>query len=256
MKPTLILVGADKGGVGKTTISRALMDFLARRNILARAFDTENPRGTLHRFYPGSTEIIDIEEVADQMKVLDTLESASEKVTVVDFKAGALGRTLEIFERIGVFEAARDGMFDIGMFHVVGPAVASLDELQEVNRYVNGIDYVVARNFINDTNFFEWDEATYKKYFANLNNAHEIEVPKLNEMAYEAVDLNGVTFTDFVNNRTPDGEKADYSFTLRGYVRKWLSEIDEQFENLALIKNILSNARASSAPAKKKEKAS
>jgi len=133
--------------------------------------------------------------------------------------------------------------------------VASLDELQEVNRYVNGIDYIVARNFINDTNFFEWDEATYKKYFANLNNAHEIEVPKLNEMAYEAVDLNGVTFTDFANNKTATGDAGDYSFTLRGYVRKWLSEIDEQFENLALIRNILSNARAAAAaPAKEEEK--
>ncbi len=255
MKPTLILVGADKGGVGKTTISRALMDFLSRRNILTRAFDTENPRGTLHRFYPGSTEIIDIEDVADQMKILDTMEDASEKVTIVDFKAGALGRTLDIFERIGVFEAARDGQFDIGMFHVVGPAVASLDELQEVNKYVNGIDYVVARNFINDTNFFEWDEATYKKYFANLNNAHEIEVPKLNEMAYEAVDLAGVTFTDFASNKTATGEPANNSFTLRGYVRKWLSEIDEQFEDLALIKNILSGARArAAAPAKEEKK--
>jgi cellulose biosynthesis protein BcsQ len=27
MKPTIILVGADKGGVGKTTLSRALLDF-------------------------------------------------------------------------------------------------------------------------------------------------------------------------------------------------------------------------------------
>ena len=53
MKPTLILVGADKGGVGKTTISRALLDFFARKNVLTRAFDTENPRGSLKRFYPG-----------------------------------------------------------------------------------------------------------------------------------------------------------------------------------------------------------
>src|SRR6476620_5154553 len=55
MKPTLILVGADKGGVGKTTISRCILDYLARKNIMSRAFDTENPRGTLHRFYPNIT---------------------------------------------------------------------------------------------------------------------------------------------------------------------------------------------------------
>ena len=256
MKPTLIMVGADKGGVGKTTVARALMDFLARRNVLARAFDTETPRGTLHRFYPAATTIIDIEEVADQMKVLDTLETAAEKVTIIDFKAGALSRTLDLFERIGVFEVARANQFDIGMFHVVGPAVASLDELQEVNRYVDGIDYIVTRNFINETNFFEWDEATYKKYFANLNNAHELEVPKLNEMAYEAVDLAGVTFSDFVANKMASGEKADFSFTLRGYVRKWLSELDEEMEKLALIQKILSNSRGGGAAAADKDKTS
>ena len=49
MKHAVILVGADKGGVGKTTVSRALLDFLDRKNVMARAFDTENPRGTLQR---------------------------------------------------------------------------------------------------------------------------------------------------------------------------------------------------------------
>ena len=52
MKPAVILVGADKGGVGKTTVSRVLLDYLAANNVLTRAFDTETPRGTLNRFIP------------------------------------------------------------------------------------------------------------------------------------------------------------------------------------------------------------
>ena len=40
MKPVVIMVGADKGGVGKTSISRALLDYFLRNNVLARAFDT------------------------------------------------------------------------------------------------------------------------------------------------------------------------------------------------------------------------
>ena len=198
MKPLLILVGADKGGVGKTTTSRALLDFLARRNILARAFDTENPRGTLHRFYPNITEIIDLQEVRDQMKVLDTMQEAAVKVSVVDLKAGSMSRSLETFENIGVLDAARSGDFDMALFHVVGPSIASLDEMGEIAQYTKGISYIVARNFINETNFFEWDEKTFKKYFAGLSNAREIEIPKLNEMAYEQVDLAGVTFSDFL----------------------------------------------------------
>ena len=243
MKPTLILVGADKGGVGKTTTSRALLDYFARKNVLARAFDTENPRGTLKRFYPSITEIIDLESVADQMKVLDTMATAAQKVTVVDLKAGALSHALDTFDRIGVLEAARGGQFDMGLVHVVGSSIASLDEMGEVARYTKGIHYIVARNFINETNFFEWDDKTYKKYFAGLSNAREIEIPKLNEMAYEAVDLAGSTFSDFIANKTRNGEDASFSFVLRGYVRKWRTDLDAELDKLDMIKGILGGGR-------------
>ena len=126
------MVGADKGGVGKTTISRALLDYFHRNNVLARAFDTENPRGTLHRFYPTITEIIDLHNVADQMKVLDTMETSKVPVTVVDLKAGNLSSALDTFDRIGVLEAARDGQFNLALLHIVGPSIASLDEINEV----------------------------------------------------------------------------------------------------------------------------
>jgi len=49
-KPAVIIVGADKGGVGKTTVARTLLDYFTAHQIPTRAFDTEAPRGTLKRF--------------------------------------------------------------------------------------------------------------------------------------------------------------------------------------------------------------
>ncbi len=243
MKPTLILVGADKGGVGKTTLSRALMDFFVRKNILTRAFDTENPRGTLKRFYPANTEIVDFANVADQMRILDTMETANVNVSIVDLKAGNLSLVLDTFEKIGALEAAKNGEFNLGLFHVVGSAVASLDEIAEITKYTDGINYVLARNFINDTNFFEWDEKTYKKYFANIPDAKEIDVPKLNEMAYEQIDLAGVTYKDFIENKNAKGAAGNFSFVLRGYTRKWIEDLDAELEHLDLIKAVLAGDR-------------
>lgn len=254
MKPVVIMVGADKGGVGKTTISRALLDHLHRNNVLARAFDTENPRGTLQRFYPNITEIIDLHNVADQMKVLDTLETAKVPVTVVDLKAGNLSYALDTFEKIGVLQAARDGMFEMGLIHVVGPAIASLDELQEVTKYVHGIDYIVARNFINETNFFEWDEKTYQRYFQNVNEAREIEIPKLNEMAAEQVDLANVTYKNFIDNKDAEGKPANFSFVLRGYVKKWCDDLDAEFSQLRLVQMLTGGGSSSSGGSKAKGK--
>ncbi|NJM29820.1 MAG: hypothetical protein HC855_06715 [Rhizobiales bacterium] len=175
---------------------------------MTRAFDTECPRGSLKRFYPGITEVIDLSNVAHQMKVLDTLETANVPVTVVDLKAGNLSYALDIFERIGVLEAVRGGAFNLGLFHVIGPSIASLDEIGEIAKYLPGVHYVLARNFINETNFFEWDQVTHRKYFAQINKAQEIDIPKLNEMAYEQVDVAGVTYRDFIENRAADGAPA------------------------------------------------
>ena len=238
MKPTVILVGADKGGVGKTTLSRALLDFIARKDVPARAFDTEFPRGSLKRFHPNITEIIDLNDVADQMKVLDTLDSTDARVTVIDLKAGNLSMALDTFDRIGVLEAARNGQFNLGLFHVVGSSIASLEEIGEVAKYVNNMEYIVARNAVNETNFFEWDQKTYKKYFSRLNSAHEIDIPKLNEMAYEQVDLTGLSFKDFIDNKAPNGGPGNHSFVLRGYVRKWCADLDQELERLQLIQGL------------------
>ena len=44
-QPTVILIGADKGGVGKTTVARTLLDYFSAHEVPARAFDTEAPKG-------------------------------------------------------------------------------------------------------------------------------------------------------------------------------------------------------------------
>ena len=63
-------------------------------------------------------------------------------------------------------------------------------------------------------------------------------------MAYEQVDVAGVTFKDFIDNRTADGQPGKFSFVLRGYVRKWCSEIDQEFAKLKLLQDIVSGGRA------------
>jgi cobyrinic acid a,c-diamide synthase len=72
-KPAVVLIGADKGGVGKTTVARTLLDYFSANQVRVRAFDTEVPRGTLKRFHPAVTDIVDINLVPDQMKIFDTL---------------------------------------------------------------------------------------------------------------------------------------------------------------------------------------
>ena len=147
-KPVVIVVGADKGGVGKTTVSRTLLDYFSANNVPTRAFDTEFPRGTLKRFHPGLTEIVDITTTPDQMKIFDTLNAASPSVTVIDVRAGLLSPSLVALRDIGFLDAAKSGQITFAVFHILGPSIASLDEIAETANFLQGAKYVLVTNFL------------------------------------------------------------------------------------------------------------
>jgi hypothetical protein len=238
MNPALIVVGADKGGVGKTTVARLLLDYLAARKTPARAFDAEWPRGTLERFHPDLTEIVNILDTGDQMKIIDTLGDSGAKVSVLDVRAGHLGPTLKALEEIGFLDAAREREYTFCLFHVLGPSVASLDEIETTAPYVADAAYYLVKNHVNDTTFFEWDPDTYHAYFDEVKTAGEISIPKLNELAYEQVELAGVPFSDFVENKTAEKKRAHNSFVLRGYVRTWMRLVEEEFDRVKLMETL------------------
>ena len=237
-RPTLILVGADKGGVGKTTIARVLLDYLAANNVLTRAFDTETPRGTLYRFHPDQTNVVDLTSTSDQMKIIDTLATAQIRVSLVDVRAGGLEPALQALQDTGFLDAVAEGEVGFILFHVLGSSIASLDEIAEVAPYVEDADYFLVKNHVNDTTFFEWDPVTHRKYFEKVETAGEITIPKLNELSYEQVEIAGAPFSTFVANRTAEGEPADHSFVLRGYVRTWQNRIADEFDRIRLLDRI------------------
>lgn len=231
-KPTLIIVGADKGGVGKTTLSRTLLDYFNAAQISVRAFDTEYPHGTLKRFYPDITTIVDATSVRDQMRIFDALNDS--QVTLIDVRAGLLTSTLNALRDIGFFETVKREQVRFAVVHVVGPSIASLNEINLIAPFMTNGRYFLAKNFINDTRFFDWDHTTYDSYFGKVPNPSEIVAPKLNELAFEQVELASVPFMTFISNKDASGNPAEFSFVLRGYVRHWLSAIWAEYDRVRL----------------------
>jgi hypothetical protein len=231
-KPTIIVVGADKGGVGKTTVSRTLLDYFTAHQVPTRAFDSEAPKGTLKRFHPDVTDVVDVTSIPDQMRIFDTLSDAS--VTVIDVRAGLLSPTLRALRDIGFLDAVKKGQFTFLVFHILGSSIASLNEIEDTSQFTTDAKYFLVKNYFNNTTFFEWDQATHANYFKKLKDAVEITIPKLNEMAYEQVEVASVPFLTFVANKGPKGDSANYSFVLRGYVRHWLGNVWAEYDRIKL----------------------
>jgi len=230
-KPTVILIGADKGGVGKTTVARTLVDYLTAQGIPLRAFDTEAPKGALYRFHPKITEIVDVTEVPGQMRIFDTVSESN--VTLIDVRAGLLSPTLRSLRDIGFLDSVKKGQITFVVLHILGSSIASLNEIEDTASFIGDANYFLVKNFINNTSFFEWDQATHSSYFKK-KDAVAITIPKLNEMAFEQVELASVPFLTFVANKGPKGETANYSFVLRGYVRHWLGNVWGEYDRIKL----------------------
>ena len=180
------------------------------------------------------------------MRILDTLASSGPKVSLIDVRAGQLSAILRALQDIGFLDATRNGEFSFLMFHVLGPSVSSLQEIEETAPYVGDASYFLVKNYVNDTTFFDWNPQTYASYFKKVKTEGDVSIPKLNEMAYEQVELAGVPFLDFIANRSSEGNAADYSFVLRGYVRTWMRANAAELDRIGLL-SIL-NARDSPAP--------
>lgn len=221
--PTLILNGADKGGVGKTMIARAALDYFKDKGIRPSAFDTEPEPGVLRRFYKYAKPV-DVALVRGQMEVFDDVPAAG--YTFVDLRAGVLSRTLAAMRDAGLLRDVHDGKMRMVVLHVLGSTESSLREIKATaDILAEGGEHVLLKNRATDSHFFEWDQETYRSYFPS--NAALLEIPHLDGMACEDVDKKGVSFRGYC------GEENN-SRTLRGIVRHWLDRVYVEFDKAKL----------------------
>lgn len=223
MAPHVIIVGADKGGVGKTVVSRTLLDYFdvgrAGSGVVYRAFDTEFPEGVLKRFFPDKTEIVDLSRSDDQMKVFDSLKDR--QITVIDVRAGLLSKMLSTLSEIGFLAGAKEGRLKITVLHVLGSTQASFDEIRATAGLVEGARHYLVMNHVNEASYLGLSES-----LKQVGNGL-IDLPKLNELAAEYVDGAGVSFGNFVDN-----EKN--SAVMRGYVKSWLAKVFKQYDAIKI----------------------
>jgi hypothetical protein len=223
-KPLVVIVGADKGGVGKTFTSRALMAYFEDRGVRTRAFDTEHekPNGVLKRFHP-EAELVNLEHTDGQVAVFDALATAP--VTLIDIRATLFSRCIKDLNELGFLDNARDGKIDISALHVIGSSVASLEEVEAASRALANARHFLVANHINDASFFA-GIANVPTYVMDTHTI--IDIPKLDERVSEFVEASGQGFLRF----TKDDSQ---SLLARRKLLHWLSQVFAQLDTVKLI---------------------
>jgi hypothetical protein len=233
--PLMIVVGAEKGGVGKTTVCRLLASYMETPDFKdfprPRLIDGQFPRGDLARFH-SEAEILNVTETSDRMKMFDDLSG----VQIVDLPAGVLGYTLRASDDAMLLDDVRAGRLRMALLHVLGPSLSSLDEIADATQLLGtSVQHFIVKNYINETKFFEWD--TSSKYAAILRTLANvtIEIPHLDTMASEALQSSKGSIVDFIGGSTMDPATGKpWSKTLRGMSGKWFSRAATGFDRVGL----------------------
>lgn len=231
-QPLFILVGADKGGVGKTTVCRALIDFIEASGVQTRIFDSETPEGDLKRFNKAA-KIIDIAKVTDQMEVFDNLHP--EIVTIVDVRANMLSPTLKALDDSGMLDDVRTGKVGFAILHVLGNSVASLNEILSIyGKLGTGAKHFLVENAITETGLGELAEDP--RYVTALKNAESVtvHVPRLTDVVNDKIQQVGGSFVEFCREKTPGGDASPFSRIQRGYANTWLQKIWGEFGRVGI----------------------
>jgi hypothetical protein len=216
--PHVVIVGADKGGVGKTFVSRAVLDYFKAQGVDARAFDTQQPDGNLKRFHPAQTEIVDLSTSDGQIQVFDSVPK--HPVTVIDIQAGLLTPTLSLLSEIGFLDMVKDGKLNISVLHVIGSTIQSLNEIAGTAKILTGSRHFIVTNHTNDAAFFKGINGVATE--ALNSGTALIDISKLDERATEHVEAASTSFSDYAKN----GD----SLVMKGKVGRWLTDVVARFD--------------------------
>ena len=131
---SVIIVASPRPRVGKTLLTRLLVDYYLQDSHPVMAFDLNNGENTLAQFLPAQVTASEISGVQGQMALFDLLVTADDTVKIVDVGHEAFESFFTLAHRIGFAEEARQRgitpviLFPISSDHSSADAYRTLRE--------------------------------------------------------------------------------------------------------------------------------
>ena len=112
-------IGGEKGGVGKSLVSRLVAQYLIDKELPFLGFDTDRSHGALLRFYSGfaSPVLIDRYEALDS--IIEAAVEQPERRILVDLAAQTHDPLVQWMDESGVLDMASESGFTITYWHVM-----------------------------------------------------------------------------------------------------------------------------------------
>ena len=231
MAANIHLIGGEKGGVGKSMVSRLVAQYLIDRAIPFLGFDSDRSHGALLRFYSGYASPV----VIDRYESLDAIAEAAvempERRILVDLAAQTHEPLAKWMEDSGLLDADALGL-SIRYWHVMDSGRDSADLLKKLlDRFGGNMAYVIVKNQLRGEDF-DILKRSGEEARALALGAEFIILKRLADTTINKIDAHSASF--WAATRLADKEAGGLGLLERQRVRVWLNHFYEQVDRLKL----------------------
>jgi hypothetical protein len=226
------LIGGEKGGVGKSVMSRVFAQYCIDRNIPFRGFDSDRSHGSFRRFYEQFAEHIELEDFQSLDRFAEVALTSENTQVLVDLAAQSSHSLRGWMDDTGVLELFREAGVMVNCWHILDDGRDSLDMLGRLlEDFKTEARYVVVLNYGRGARFDTFHASAQKARALELG-AKIIELPKLHEASMRSVDHSNSSFWSAVN-AAADGSQL-LGMLDRQRVKVWLKKVYGEMDQLGL----------------------
>lgn len=190
------LIGGEKGGVGKSMVSRLLAQYFIDNNVPFVGFDTDRSHGSLMRFYTqhASPALVDRYDALDA--IIETAVEQPGRRVLVDLAAQTHDALVQWMDESGVLDMADLSGLGLHYWHVMDAGRDSVDLLARLlDRFGQRLQYVVVRNHLRGDDFAQLDHSGQLERARGLG-AKVMDLKKLQDAVVHKIDARNATFAD------------------------------------------------------------
>ena len=221
-------IGGEKGGVGKSLVSRLVAQYLIDKELPFLGFDTDRSHGALLRFYSGfaSPVLIDRYEALDS--IIEAAVEQPERRILVDLAAQTHDPLVQWMDESGVLDMAGESGFTITYWHVMDSGRDSVDLLKKLlDRFGARLNYVLVRNQMRGDDFGMLEQSGEQNRAIGFG-AHVVSIKHLSDTIIQKIDASSSSF--WAAQHDADKSRTGLGMMDRQRLKMWLRDAYQQID--------------------------
>jgi hypothetical protein len=228
----LHFIGGEKGGVGKSLVSRVLAQYMIDRKLAFLGFDTDKSHGSLLRFYSDFTSPTVIDQYESLDRIIESGVEEPERRILVDLAAQTHQFLVQWIEDSGVLDVTGDLGLSLNYWHVMDSGQDSVDLLRQLlDQFGERLKLVIVLNEVRGDHF-DILEASGQLDRAKTLGARVISIPRLQDSTMQKIDGHSLSFWAAMNNA--DKPNTGLGLLERQRIKVWLKKAYGQIDQVEL----------------------